>query len=210
MGRLAVALEVGWKFDNAMTHCDNLIKVHARAGTGTRGRKWIESSVNRAVIVLAIASWQAVVQDMARYLLRTGMPPPADPNYGFARLIEGQVKRELDRFSTPNAENTRNLLRLVGFDPRTYWTWNAPGRGNKVVPLGPAQVEENLRDWLNVRHAIAHGDGLIPHVAVLQAVRQKRVRPGQSSPIWLNDAKRCSGFIRKIAEATMDGLAKEL
>ncbi|MDT5045138.1 MAG: hypothetical protein QOD10_274 [Mycobacterium sp.] len=71
---LALELTVGIDFENAMVHCDNLIKVHQKAGTGTRGGEWIESSVNRAVIVLAIASWQAVVQDMTRFLLERGTP----------------------------------------------------------------------------------------------------------------------------------------
>ncbi|OBF43908.1 hypothetical protein A5787_14235 [Mycobacterium sp. 852002-50816_SCH5313054-b] len=207
---LALALHVGINFDNAMVHCDNLIKVHEKAGTGTRGRKWIESSVNRAVIVLAVASWQAVVQDMTRFLLEEGTPQKTDPNYGFARLMKGRVMSELDRFSTPNADNSRNLLQLVGFDPRKYWTWNIPGRGKGVVTLERAQVEEQLRDWLKVRHAIAHGDAQIPNVAVLQAVRQGKVSPGQGPPIWLNDARNCTAFVKKLTKVTMDGLDTEL
>ena len=92
---LELEMEVRMKYRNAMTHCDNLIEVHKRAGTGSRGRKWIETSVNRAVVVIAIASWQAAVQDITRFLLKRGMPELTDPNYGFARLIEGQVIREL-------------------------------------------------------------------------------------------------------------------
>ena len=203
-------MEVRMKYRNAMTHCDNLIEVHKRAGTGSRGRKWIETSVNRAVVVIAIASWQAAVQDITRFLLKRGMPELTDPNHGFARLIEGQVIRELDRFSTPNAENSRNLLRLVGFDPRPHWTWsNGEGRGKRVT-LEPPQVQEHLRDWLRVRHAIAHGDAEMPNVPVLQAVRQGRVSQGQGPPIWLNDAKQCTSFVKKLTEVTIDGLEVEL
>jgi hypothetical protein len=210
---LAVQLAVEsirMQFEDAMIHCDNLVKVHQRAGTGERGRRHIETSVNRAIIVVAIASWQAVVQDIVRDRLREGMPKSTDPNYGFARLIEGQVLRELDRFSTPNAENSRNLLRLIGFDPRPYWTWRTRDGGGAAATLSPAQVEERLRDWLKVRHAIAHGDAKMPSVAVLQAVRQGNVQPDEGPTIRLYDAKQCIAFVKKLTDLTLDGLEAEI
>lgn len=195
-------LTVGYKFDNAMVHCDNLLSIDQRAGGGRGRTRMVESSVNRAVVVLAIASWQAFVQDATRLLLDRRMPQQADQNYGFARLIEGQVLRELARFSTPNAENTRNLLQLVGFDPRPYWRWER---------LKPTQVEQQLRDWLSIRHAIAHGDEEMPPVAVLEAVREKKGQYGPAGPsIRAADARGCSAFIRRLAKATLDGVAKEL
>ena len=102
-----------------MEHCDNdnLVLVRQRSGTGQRGRRRIETSTNRAIVVIAIASWQAVVQDMTRFLLDRSMPQPTEPNYGVARLIRGQVQGALNNFSTPNAENARQLLQSVGFDP---------------------------------------------------------------------------------------------
>jgi hypothetical protein len=74
-----------------MLHCDNLVLVRQRSGIGQRGRRRIETSVNRAIVVIAIASWQAVVQDMTRFLLDRSRPQPTEPNYGGARLIRGQV-----------------------------------------------------------------------------------------------------------------------
>lgn len=202
-------LTVAHKFENAMVHCDNLLTIEHRAGGG-RGRPSMrESSVNRAVVVLAIASWQAFVQDTARLLLSRRMPKTTDANYGFARLIEGQVLRELDRFSTPNAENTRKLLQLVGFDPRPYWTWSVPGK--KATTLGPADVESQLRDWLSIRHAIAHGDDKMPNVAFLEAMRWKDAKIGASGPsIRVGDARQCATFVRKLAEVTLRGVADEL
>lgn len=144
---LALAFTVKYNFDNAMTHCDNLVEVHQRAGSGERGRRRIETSVNRAVIVIAIASWQAVVQDMARFLLDRNMPEASDPNYGVARLIRGRVLGELDRFSTPNAQKTRELRQSVGFDPRPYWKWSRRDSAHKIVTLRSRDIEEVLRDW---------------------------------------------------------------
>lgn len=192
-----------------MEHCDNLVLVHQRAGTGTRGRRRIETSVNRAIVVIAIASWQAVVQDMTRFLLDRNMPQPTDPNHGVSMLIKGQVMNALGNFSTPNADNTRRLLQSVGFDPRPHWTWTegAPGR---QVSLSKRDVEERLRSWLSVRHAIAHGDEELPTVGVLQSVRQNDPPRSDGPSIRLHDAKQCIRFIRKLTETTLAGLSSDL
>lgn len=138
-----------------MIHCDNLLEIPHRAGGGLGRGSMVESSVNRAVIVLAIASWQAFVQDTVKFILDRRMPESARPP---------EVLRELDRFSTPSAKNTRKLLQLVDFDPNPYWAWDR---------MKLRQVEARLRDWLTVRHAIAHGDEKMPNVPVLEAVREK-------------------------------------
>ena len=87
-------------------------------------------------------SWQAVVQDMTRFLLDRSMPRPTEPNYGVARLIRGQVQAALNNFSTPNAENARRLLQSVGFDPRPYWTWTNGALGRREVTYKPAGIEQ--------------------------------------------------------------------
>jgi hypothetical protein len=216
---LGLSLYVRGKFDDAMEHCDNLIEVHRRAGSRTPGGARIEASVNRAVIVIAIASWQAAVEDTARFLWDRNMPEPTDPNYRFALLLKGRVVEQIDHFSTPNPENTRKLLQLVGFDPRPHWTWTSTGGRGKGVTLTPTDVEARLRDWLLVRHAIAHGNPL-PNVEVLEAVRQQHGRPrtqGRKRVPWdggpnvrLVDAQQCIAFIKRLAHVTMSGLAGEL
>ena len=60
-------------FCRAMEHCDNIVQVHRAAGTGQRGRRSSETSVNRGTVVLAVASWQAFVQDLALALLESAM-----------------------------------------------------------------------------------------------------------------------------------------
>jgi hypothetical protein len=44
------------QFDNAITHCDNLVAVHRGHGGAGRGRRYQEMSIDRAVIVLAVAA----------------------------------------------------------------------------------------------------------------------------------------------------------
>jgi hypothetical protein len=205
---LALTLLVTFKFEQAITHCDNLIQVHRRAGSAGPGGTRIEASVNRAVVVIAIASWQAVVQDMARFLLDRAMPKAGDPNYDCARLLKGQISGEIGGFATPNAENSRNLLRSVGFDPRPYWTWSTRDGGGPMA--SPSDTERDLRDWLKVRHAIAHGNKM-PSVDVLQAVRRRdHYFPDAGPNVRLHDAKQCTGFIKKLTKVTLNGLDSEL
>lgn len=206
--RIALALSVEMNFERAMEHCDNLIVVHKRSGSVYRGPRRAEMSINRAVVMIAIASWQAVVQDMTKFLLKHNMPDASDPNFGVARLISGQVTHAVNSFSTPNAENTRKLLSSVGFDPRPFWTWSQ-GNRRTAVALTPSDVEQELRDWLRLRHAIAHGDEKLPQVAVLQAVRAGKVDKYHGPSIRLADAERCIAFIRKLAEVTIAGLVAE-
>ncbi|WP_280247999.1 hypothetical protein [Nocardia abscessus] len=203
-------LAVTLNFDRAMEHCDNLVRVHQRAGGEGKGRRREEISVNRAVIVIAIASWQAVVQDITRFLLDEHTPNPSDPNHGVAQLLRGFVLRELDKFSTPNAENTRQLLQAVGFNPRPYWTWPNGAAGSRAVTYKPHDVEGQLRDWLKGRHAIAHGDEKMPEVSVLQAVRDRSASKSTGPTVRLADAKACIKFIRTLTKVTIDGLDAEM
>jgi hypothetical protein len=185
-------VSVGFKFEAAMIHCDNLLEIPHKAGGGRGYEAMLKSSANRAVVVLAIASWQAFVQDTVIFIL----------NYRGLESVRPKVDRELDRFSTPNAKNSRKLLRLVGFDPDPYWRW----RGGTL-----RQVESRLMNWLDVRHAIAHGDATIPKVRVLEEVREKSPRLAVRGPnVRAEDARQCATFVRRLAWATLNGVAWEM
>jgi len=198
--------EAAAAFSRATAHCDNLVKVHRRAGTGGQGRRFIEVSVNRAVIVIAVACWQSVVQDLTKVLLDASMPAKGSPGWGTANLLAGRVSSEIGKFSTPNAENTRTLLQSAGFDARPSWTWSTGRFGRDT--LTPTQVESRLAEWLKIRHAIAHGHEHMPCVGVLQAVTPKS-QP-QDPPIRLVDAIQCLNFVRRLAQVTADGVASHL
>ncbi len=119
-------------FRRATEHCDNLIKVHRASGGPDRGRRSTESSLNRAVVVLAVASWQAVIQDYTRACLESGTPGPASPiSKQTYDVIAGRVRKEIENFSTANAR-TRG---------RCCWVWDSirarPGHG--LSPPAPAR-----------------------------------------------------------------------
>lgn len=210
--RLALDLTVGLKFERAIQHCDNLVAVHAKASGTGKGRRRKETSIHRAIIVIAIASWQALVQDLTIYLLNDRMPQSADPNFGVAKLISGQITQAINNFSTPNAQNSRRLLQMVGYDPYPHWTWSNGVTGRRSVTYRPHQIEGQLKQWLDVRHAIAHGDERMPEVEVLEVVRNgsSSTNRNDGPSIRLSDARKCIAFIRKLSEVTLDGAAQEL
>jgi len=90
-------------FRRGIEHANNLIEVHKRAGSGIRGRRTVEVSINRAVVVITVATWQAAVQDMTLAVLDTSTPAPGDPILPAYKVIAGRVNAEVGSFSTPNA-----------------------------------------------------------------------------------------------------------
>ena len=197
-------------FDRAMTHCDNIIAVHRAHGGGGRGRRYREPSLDRAVIVLAVAAWQAAVQDLTNGILDTAAPPKS-PQLDRARYEAsvGHVRQAIAAFATPNAQNTRRLMQGAGFDPRPYWTWEvAGGRGRQRVSWTPHLVDARLDEWLKIRHAIAHGHDELPGVEALQAVRSGG---NTSNPaIRLVDAEQCAAFVSRLLRLTATSAADHL
>lgn len=197
-------------FARATRHCDNLVAVHRGHGGAARGRRDEETSINRAVVVLVVAAWQALVQDLALAALDHGAPLAGSPlSKGSYALLSGRLRKEIADFSTPNAENTRRLLLAAGYDPRPYWTWSQRGgRAKGVVIWNPHDVDVRLNEWLRVRHAIAHGHAALPHVDALQAVRGVPSPPAEP-PIRLVDAEDCLRLFRRIARLSVFGMADE-
>ena len=209
--------EASARFMAAIRYCDDVVAVHRRAGTGGVGRRTEEVTLNRAVVVLGVAAWQVVVENLVLTAIdaasaHAGANPPITLA-AYTGTVRGQVKR----FSTPNSAQSRELLRTVGFDPKPYWdAYSVPGR----QPAGTLQ--DQLDGWLRVRHAIAHADPVLPPEQVLQHVRQSvanQVAAGLSaanftypaSPgLRLSDAESCVKFIRRIARVTGDGFAREM
>lgn len=92
-------------YRRGIRHAENLVVVHRRAGSGVRGRRKEEVSINRAIVVIAVATWQAAVQDMASACLDESKPAPGDPFLPAYQVIAGRVQSEIGKFATPNPEN---------------------------------------------------------------------------------------------------------
>jgi hypothetical protein len=123
LGSMDIA-ETAENFRRATLHCDNLVAVHQRSGGSERGFRDEEVSVNRAIVVLTVASWQTVIQDLTLACVDVSAPAVggALSPQSYA-VLAGRVRQEVGDFATPNAQNTRRLMVGAGFDPRPHWTW---------------------------------------------------------------------------------------
>lgn len=147
-----------------ITHAHNLVKVHRKAGLDAkghspRGRRGAQTSVNRAIVLMAVATWQATVEDLtlAAFACTEGTANQGKVN---------KLADETDRFATPATHQVRRLLienikasgASDGFDPSAIWTWNkSGGRGIGRRNVDNAEISRTLDAWVLLRHAVAHG-----------------------------------------------------
>jgi hypothetical protein len=177
------------EFRVAMRDPQNLVAIHRDLNLG-RGRRWREMTLNRAVIVLTVAAWQAYVEDLAHGILETVHPAAGAQGYGLWQLIKASTDSAVGRFNTPNAENTRLVLSNLGFDPQPHWNW---GTGSAAVT--PVIAAQRINEWLRVRHSIAHGDDL-PAVGVISR------KTGGAPTLTRANAEACTRFFTRLSDAT--------
>lgn len=105
----------------------------------------------RAALAAHVATWNAYISNLVHdfyNVIADSSNPRLDAIYTIARQA---AERAVERFNTPNWENTRNLLeQYTGYDPINDWVW--PRRGMESV-----QVRLRLNEILQVRHSFAHG-----------------------------------------------------
>lgn len=213
------------RFDRAMDHCDAIIKVHRQHGGGEQGFRALEPSLNRAVVVLAVAAWQAAVQDLTLSALDHAQPPGGP---GVGALLRGHVVSEIGRFNTPNSGNSRALMKLIDFDPYPAWTWRQMGgQGVGTITVSPARAAQITDSWLRLRHDIAHGHPKLSVVDVLESVREAvktwlsghpaanqadainhfKTDASFNPSLRLVDADRCVTHFRRLARLTAQELS---
>ena len=115
-------------------------------------------------------------------------PPAGDGSLPSYRVMKSTALNVRQNYSTPNAENSRNLLMTVGYDPWPAWAWPLANGSTQ-------QAQTVMNQWLKVRHAIAHGDSL-HDVDVLATTRA-----GNKSLRRAN-AEECIGFFAAVVTQT--------
>jgi len=98
-----------------------------------------------------VAVWDAYINELVRNFFAATANPLAPKFHAVHSIARDAAERALERFNTPNAENTRNLLiQNTGYDPIGDWIWSARS-------LSGLAVRQKLNEILRVRHSFAHG-----------------------------------------------------
>jgi hypothetical protein len=178
------------EFERAMGHAHNLIELHRRGRQG-QGRRFAEMSLNRAVVVLTIAAWQAYVEKLVDEVLTYMIIPQGAQGHNAYLVLRADVSNHVQNFSTPNADNTLRLLARVGFNPRPTWTWLD---GSHTIT--PQLACDRINQWLRIRHAVAHGDAGLPVEPVLPLL------PDGSATLRRGNAEECMEFFTALVDRT--------
>jgi hypothetical protein len=107
-----------------------------------------------AALAAYVAAWDAYINNLVRDFY-DAIADPLDTKFHAIYTVAQQLaERSLNRFNTPNWENTRNLLILgTKYDPIHDWIWARSG-------MGVVDVRHRLNQILRVRHSFAHGFGM--------------------------------------------------
>lgn len=196
-------------------HAHNVVQAHRASGGPKAGPRFTEVSLNRAIVLMAIASWQALVEDLvyASFPYTSGAS-----NTGRISKYQHEVKA----FSTPDADRTRRLIsaNLNGFDVFPHWTWSSHGgQGLGYIETPPHEAAARLQAWMRIRHAVAHGardlytrfsepfavertDGVEEQYPDIRGFASKNYRQGGRATLSLTDARQCLTFINNLAHVT--------
>lgn len=161
--------------------------------------------------MFTVAAWQSLVQGLTRAAIdglkpnETHLPPAGSDNRTEAYLLylsrtqawklhRAMVLNKIGAYNTPNAENTRELLQLVGVDVQPYWTWQ---HGRQILTF--QDVTTRLNSWLRVRHALAHGDARLPDEVVLST-------RGSGRALRLRNAEECVTSFEELGHQTIEAV----
>ena len=170
-----------------------LFEIHSRLQAG-RGRRHRQEVLHRAAVVLTVAVWEAYVEELVRNVIAVSNPAMPTPPWMRRRHEIGHelVFQRVSQLHTPNHQNVRALYEAAfGLDPTAGWRWHAPHRR-----WNASQVKGRLKQWLRIRHGIAHGDSLPRDILWL------RPRPTSAPRLTKTHARECVRFFRHVAGQT--------
>lgn len=190
-GGLVMPSVAALKSLNGFTKADLL-----RSGSAASGSRADAQLFYHASLAMSVATWDAYLNDIVREFFSV-IANPLDQQFGAMTDLSRQfASTALDKFNTPNFENSRTLLvRCTGYDPYADWAW--PNRSMTVL-----QVNERLNQVLKVRHAFAHGSPVPAYTWTLGPTG--KVRLTRQSVI------QATTLLRHLIQCTDDGLRRHI
>lgn len=150
-----------------------------------------------AALAMLVAAWEAYLESLIVEAQRLIADPTHQRFSATLTLLSSISAKEIKKFNTPNAENSRSLLLVhTGFDALNAWHWTAGG-------LNALQSRQRLDEILRVRHCFAHGSSIPTDVQWAS----NRNRHGHLTQSALTMADR---FLTHMVNSTDAGMASHL
>jgi len=180
-------------FEQAMIYADDLVEI-AKRQKGP-GRRTAERALNRAIVVMTVAAWQVLLEELTKIALIEIEKLSADEPEGIVHRalyhsIASSANAAIGRFNTPNAHNAKQLLATVGIEADLRWEISFGSQ-----KLDKAATEKEINCWLDVRHKIAHGSPTLPDNKVL-------CKTVNGPTLRRSEAERCMRFFRRVSLET--------
>lgn len=156
--------------------------------------------MNHSTVLLAVAAWEQYIESVLLEAFAKFDPGNAAPLHEQKRHGQrrGEIKTEIHKFGTPNAENTQRLFQTtLGIDPTTGWAMQLYGRttwGTFTV----AESRTRLNEILQVRHSAAHGHAIPKHSW------------NNTASIGKIEALRIMQFLKKLVNQTDSCLRRQM
>lgn len=167
-------------------------------GTSLRGGIHISKrrDLYHACLTLHASCWNTYIKDIVNEFLDKTYTIASSTQREFCDIARMNAKQKLEKFNTPNFENSRNiLLNCINFDPLSSWHWE-PHFPSHVL------VQQRLNEILKVRHAFAHGH--TPPTYSWAPIRSGVLALTSKSLIEIHS------FFKKLVLLTDNGIAQKL
>ncbi len=106
---------------------------------------------HHAALAGCVAAWDTYVKKLPQNFLAEIVDANQPHFLAIHSLLDARLVAALERFNTPNWENSRELIRAyTGYEPINDWVWPLR-RMNSIA------VRVRLNEILKVRHSFAHG-----------------------------------------------------
>ena len=151
-----------------------------------------KSDFLHAALAAYVAAWDAYLNGVVLEF-RDKINDPLNVEYsGLHTRYSDFVSRSLERFNTPNSNNSRVLLvQCTGYDPIGDWVWTRAG-------MNGLQARTFLDEILKVRHSFAHGFSIPSYTWTVTPTGRRQLSGGS-----VEKARR---FLRHIVLVTDAGL----